>query len=307
MSYVDGKNILVTGGTGSIGRAIVKRLFDKYKPNYVKVLSRDVSKQMTMHDFASSNLLSFQMGDVQDIDAVAKAVKSVDIVIHAAACKHVPACEAAPREAIGINIGGSLNVLQASLAAGVTTCLGISTDKACEPISVMGMTKALMERLFQQYSWSTMRTICVRSGNVAGSQGSVIPLWHRQIERGGPITLTHDAMRRFFISIESLVEVIFAAIETGFGGDIFVPKMAEVYLGDLADVMTEHTDVEIQAIGRRPGEKLTEALISERELLRTREKGNYYVITASGKPFTGIPAHIQRHRATTEDIRDLLA
>ena len=304
MSYFDNQGILVTGGTGSIGSAIVRRLLKK-NVKFIRILSRDVTKQQLLCGELNNKRVQFLMGDIRDIDSVSEAVKGADIVIHTAACKHVPACEESPREAIAINIDGSLNVLQASLYEGVHACLAISTDKACEPASVMGMTKALMERLFQQYSWSPMRAICVRSGNVAGSTGSVIPLWKKQIANGGPITLTDSEMRRFFIPIEKLVDLVFVAVKEGCPGEIFVPRMPEIYLSDLAEVMTENTDVKIRIVGPRPGEKLSESIISERELGRTWARGDYYMITARGIELPGGRV-IGRRRATKAEIRELL-
>jgi len=276
---LEGKNIVVTGGTGTIGRAIVARLLKDHNPERIVVLSRDASKQNAMCRELDSARLKFMMGDVQNVDAVAEAVLGAHIVIHAAACKHVPACEKFPREAIGVNITGSLNVLQQSYWAGtVDTCLAISTDKACEPASVMGMTKALMERLFVSYRWA-MRTLCVRSGNVFGSHGSVIPLWQKQVEEGGPLTITDSRMVRYFISVESLVDDILQAIEFGNSGEIRVPKMVLVYMGDLAEAMVEGTGVGIEEIGMRLGEKLTETLISPAEFPRTHEMPCGYVIS----------------------------
>lgn len=302
MSYFTGKSILVTGGTGSIGRAIVARLLTRHEPDSVLVLSRDVTRQLNMQEELRFDNLHFMMGNVEDSDTMMEAADCIDLVIHAAACKHVPACEESPRDAININIMGSLNVLRAAWQNGVDTCLAISTDKACEPTGVMGMTKALMERLFVQYKWA-MRTLCVRSGNVAGSHGSVIPLWRKQIAAGGSVTMTDPLMIRYFITIEKLVDAIFLAIELGKPGDIFVPKMNRVQLEDLVEVMTEGTGVQIKEIGARLGEKCTEEIISEIELTRTTDEVDFYRISATKTG--GIPC-VNRNFMTKSEIRTML-
>jgi len=303
MGYFDEMSVLVTGGTGSIGSAIVERLLTK-NVACVVVLSRDASKQQELHERCGRDArLYFKVGDIRDKDTVEEAVWGANLVIHAAACKHIPACEESPREAVTINTLGSLNVLRASLREGVHTCLAISTDKACEPTSVMGMTKYLMERLFIQYGWGNMRTLCVRSGNVAGSQGSVIPLWKKQIASGGPVTITDIGMKRFFITVDKLVDLVFTAIKTGVAGEIFVPQMPEVRLVDLADVMRAGTACGVRITGARVGEKLRETVVSEQELRRTYGRGNYYVI---GKEVLPEGFVLDKWWATEGEMRELL-
>lgn len=293
-----GKRILITGGTGSLGRKLVTRILsgENGVPAGVRVFSRDEAKQHQMRleykklksatdEIIYRNLpeaLEFQIGDVRDLKSVARALKDVDIVINAAALKQVPTCEYYPYEAVKTNIMGAYNIATAvaELKTPVETVVGVSTDKACKPVNVMGMTKAIQERVFIEANMlcRDTRFICVRYGNVLASRGSIMPLFHDQIRRGGPLTITSGEMTRFLLSLEDAVAAIIAAVRTAQQGETFVPKAPSVRITDVADVLIGGRKIEKRIIGVRPGEKTHEVLISEEECLRTVDYGEYYSI-----------------------------
>ena len=274
------KHVLVTGGTGSFGKQFIEVMMEKYHPAKLIVYSRDELKQheMRMAGFDHPDLRYF-IGDIRDLPRLRRALNGVDIVIHAAALKQVPACEYNPMEAIKTNILGSSNVVDAALDAGVEKVLALSTDKAVNPINLYGATKLAAEKLMVQSNayagGMTTRFSCVRYGNVVGSRGSVVPLFIQQRETG-EVTLTDDRMSRFWISLEQGVQFVIRCVEEMQGGEVFVPKIPSMKMTDLAHAIAPEAD--IRYIGIRPGEKLHEVLISEDEARTTVELEDMYVV-----------------------------
>jgi FlaA1/EpsC-like NDP-sugar epimerase len=291
-----GKRILVTGGTGSLGQVIVRRLLsgERGRPAKIIVFSRDEAKQHFMRveyqhpsrDEVTTNnfldLLQFRVGDVRDSTAVASVLRDADIVINAAAMKQIPTCEYFPYEAVRTNIGSAENIVSAiqEHALPVETVVGVSTDKACKPVNTMGMTKALQERIFIQGNLRCQKTrfVCVRYGNVLASRGSVIPLFHEQIRRGGPVTITTREMTRFLLSLEEAVDTVFAAIESARPGETYVPKARSARVVDIATALINGRDIHQVFTGVRPGEKTHEIMVSEEEMHRTVARGRWYAI-----------------------------
>jgi UDP-N-acetylglucosamine 4,6-dehydratase len=274
------KKVLVTGGTGSFGRKFIEVMMESYHPARLIVYSRDELKQ---HEMRTSGLdhpnLRYFIGDVRDLPRLKRAFNGVDIVVHAAALKQVPACEYNPMEAIKTNILGSSNVVDAALDAGVKKVLALSTDKAVNPVNLYGATKLAAEKLMIQsnaYAGGRQtRFSCVRYGNVVGSRGSVVPLFIQQREKG-EITLTDERMTRFWISLDQGVHFVIRCIEQMQGGEVFVPKIPSMKMVDLAKAIAP--DAEIKIIGIRPGEKLHEVLISEDEARGTVELDDMFVV-----------------------------
>ncbi len=295
---IDGKRILVTGGTGSLGQRVVRRLLDGAlgRPARVTVLSRDEAKQHDMRlRFLQRNAatddviyehardrLAFRIGDVRDYETLADVLRGVDIVIHAAALKQVPACEYSPVEAVRTNVLGADALVRATMAAGVSVeaVIGISTDKACKPINVMGMTKAVMERVLIEANLRqpATRFACVRYGNVVASRGSVVPLFLEQIRNGGPVTITLKEMTRFLLTLDRAVDTVLAALAQAKPGEIYVPRVPAARMTDLAEVLIAGRDIPVTFTGIRPGEKIHEIMVSEEECHRTTERNGYYVI-----------------------------
>ncbi|AMY11714.1 UDP-N-acetylglucosamine 4,6-dehydratase (inverting) [Luteitalea pratensis] len=295
---LDNKRVLVTGGTGSLGQRIVRRLLDGSlgRPARVTVLSRDEAKQHEMrlrflHRRAATDdviyeqareALAFRIGDVRDDDTLVEVLRGTDIVIHAAALKQVPACEYFPVEAVRTNVMGADALVRATMAASsrVETVVGISTDKACKPINVMGMTKAVMERILVEANLRQpdTRFACVRYGNVVASRGSVVPLFLEQIAHGGPVTITLKEMTRFLLTLDGAVDTVLAALEHAQRGEIYVPRVPAARMTDLAEVLIDGRDIPIAYTGIRPGEKIHEIMVSEEECHRTLERNGYYVI-----------------------------
>lgn len=279
MNWTD-KNILVTGGTGSFGKKFVEIMLKEYHPARLIVYSRDELKQheMRMAGYKDPNLRYF-IGDVRDLPRLRRAFNGVDIVVHAAALKQVPACEYNPMEAIKTNILGSSNVVDAALDAEVKKVLALSTDKAVNPVNLYGATKLAAEKLMVQSNayagGMKTRFSCVRYGNVVGSRGSVVPLFIKQRETG-EITLTDKRMTRFWISLDQGVRFVIRCIEQMHGGEVFVPKIPSMRMVDLAKALAPDADIRI--IGIRPGEKLHEVLISEDEARTTVELADMYVV-----------------------------
>jgi UDP-glucose 4-epimerase len=293
-----GKRILVTGGTGSLGQILVRRLLsgERGLPSKVIVLSRDEAKQHEMrlsyqhrqvstdeviyHNF--EQLLEFRIGDVRSYPDVCGAVRNADLVFHAAALKQVPVCEYFPEQAVLTNCLGPVNLVRAvgELNLPVEAVVGISTDKACKPVNVMGMSKAVAERIFTAANVLNTRTrfVCVRYGNVLASRGSVIPLFHQQIQRGGPVTVTADTMTRFLMTLDQAVDTVFEALAQAKPGEIVVPLAASSYVMDIARALIGDRPIEIRITQVRPGEKEHEILVSEEECRHTFRRGDYYVI-----------------------------
>ena len=279
---MDWKNqvVLVTGGTGSFGKKFTKILLEEQQPKKVIIFSRDELKQheMQVGGFNDERLRYF-IGDVRDRERLVRAMHGVDVVVHAAALKQVPACEYNPMEAIKTNIMGTANVVEAALDAGVKKVLTVSTDKAVSPANLYGATKLAAEKLTIQSNayagGSATRFSCVRYGNVVGSRGSVVPLFLKQ-RSNGKITITDDRMTRFWLSLEQGVRFVIHSIEQMEGGEVFVPKIPSTKVTDLARAIAPQAKLEI--IGIRPGEKLHEDLISEDEARHTIELEKMYVI-----------------------------
>lgn len=295
---VEGKRVLVTGGTGSLGQAIVRRLLtgEVGKPAKITVFSRDEAKQ---HDMRlsylnrrvatdeviygnSRELLRFCIGDVRDFSSVVQAVLDADIVIHAAALKQVPTCEYFPYQAVRTNILGAQN-LSAAIRENrtpVRTVVGVSSDKACKPINVVGMSKALMERLLIEANMNCpdTRFVCVRYGNVIASRGSVVPLFLDQIAHGGPVTVTTREMTRFLLTLDRAVDTVLDAIRGALAGETYVPRLPAARIVDLAEVLIDGRDIPIAFTGIRPGEKIHEIMVSEEECTRTLARDGYYAI-----------------------------
>lgn len=292
------KTVLITGGTGSLGKILTKRILanEMGKPKKIIIFSRDESKQHEMrlqyknrsvatdeiiyHNF--EEVVEFRIGDIRDIHSVASAVKDADVIFNAAALKQVPSCEYFPFEAVQTNIIGPENIVRVirENKLPVETVVGISTDKASKPVNVMGMTKALQERIFITANLSCPKTrfICVRYGNVLASRGSVIPLFISQIRSGGPVTITTDEMTRFLLSLNDAVDVIFAAVKNAGRGETYIPRVPAARVTDIAKALIGNKDIKIKMTGMRPGEKIHEILISEEESYRTVERGKYYSI-----------------------------
>lgn len=309
MNILEGKRILITGGTGSLGQHVVRRILsgELGRPARVIVFSRDEAKQHYMRlnylqkekatdEVIYDNfrqLLSFYIGDVRDYGALARVCREADVVIHAAALKQVPTCEYFPAEAVMTNILGAHNLVRIIQEGrtDIETVVGISTDKACHPVNVMGMTKAVMERVLIEGNIFNTRTrfAAVRYGNVVASRGSVVPLFLDQIASGGPVTITHREMTRFLLTLDRAVDTVFAALQGAKPGDIYVPRAPAATMLDVAEVLIAGRDIPIKEIGIRPGEKLHEIMLSEEESFYTVERSGYYVLQSMLPELGGQP------------------
>jgi len=296
--YLDKKRVLITGGTGSLGKVLTRRILSGQlgTPQSVIVFSRDEAKQHEMrmeylnrrsvteevmyHNFERT--LQFKIGDVRDFHSIAQALTNVDIVFNAAALKQVPACEYFPYEAVRTNIEGAENIVRAikELRPNIQTVVAISTDKACKPTNVMGMTKAIQERIFLTANIDCPKTrfVAVRYGNVLASRGSVVPLFLDQIEAGGPITLTDKKMTRFLLTLDQAVDTVFEALQFAEAGETYIPKIKAALIVDVINALVGKKKLPITETGVRPGEKLHEVLISQEESLRTISRGDYFAI-----------------------------
>jgi len=283
------KVVLVTGGTGSFGKKFIRMMLDEYQPEKVIVFSRDELKQ---HEMRTSGYdhpsLRYFIGDVRDLARLKRAMNGVDIVVHAAALKQVPACEYNPMEAIKTNILGSSNVIEAALDAGVEKVLALSTDKAVNPVNLYGTTKLAAEKLFVQsnaYAGGMVtRFSCVRYGNVVGSRGSVIPIFIKQ-RQNGKLTITDERMTRFWLTLEQGVRFVIKAVEQMCGGEVFVPKIPSTLITDLAKAIAPGSEIDV--VGIRPGEKLHEVLINEDEARSTVELEDMFVVQPAVSPWFG--------------------
>jgi len=289
-----GKNILVTGGTGSIGSDIVRKVLE-CEPGVVRVLSNDENSLFNLErELQGCSNLRFLAGDVRDKERLQRAVENIDFVFHAAALKHVPLCEYNPFEAVKTNVLGTQNLIEAAMEEEVEKLITISTDKAVNPVNVMGATKLLAERLTvsANYYKGERRTAfsCVRFGNVLDSRGSVVPSFREQIRKGGPVTLTDPGMTRFVMSIARAVALVFKAAAMAQGGEVFIFKMPALRIGDLAEAMIEElapqhgydpTSIRKEVSGRRPGEKIYEELLTEDEAMNVSETEDMFVVAPS--------------------------
>jgi UDP-N-acetylglucosamine 4,6-dehydratase/5-epimerase len=279
----DGKKVLITGGTGSLGKAITKRLLTT-NVDTIRIFSREEWKQVEMQSNFHDNRLRFLIGDVRDKERLERAMENIDIVIHAAALKHVPIAEYNPFEAVKTNVNGSQNIVDVCLDNEVEIAIAIGTDKAVAPLNTYGATKLLMERIFVSgnYHKGSHKTkfICVRYGNVLGSRGSVVPTFINKIEEGKGIKVTDPKMTRFNITMDEALDVIMRGLEHGLGGEILVPKLKAYKLEDLITAIKEllKKDVDIEIINARQGEKYHEALISKNELRTTYESEKDYIL-----------------------------
>lgn len=274
------KTLLVTGGTGSFGNAVVQRFLDS-DLREIRILSRDEKKQDDMRKKYKSDKLKFYIGDVRDFQSVLNAVRGADFIYHAAALKQVPSCEFYPLEAVKTNVLGTENVLEAAVQAGVKRVVCLSTDKAVYPINAMGISKALMEKVIVAKGRSSSDTVicATRYGNVMASRGSVIPLFTRQILEGEPLTITDPAMTRFMMTLEDAVDLVLFAFEHGRAGEIFVQKAPAATIETLAVALTKllgKPEHKINIIGTRHGEKLFESLLSREERVAAEDLGGYY-------------------------------
>jgi UDP-N-acetylglucosamine 4,6-dehydratase len=276
-----GATVLITGGTGSFGSTMVRRLLEQ-DVNEVRILSRDEAKQDDLRRSLGDKRARFYMGDVRDYASVADAVRGADLVFHAAALKQVPSCEFFPTQAVRTNVTGSANVIDAAATAGVRSVVCLSTDKAVYPINAMGMSKALMEKTVQAYArnnpGSPTTVSLVRYGNVMYSRGSVIPLFIEQIRAERPVTVTDPRMTRFLMSLSESVDLVEYALAHAHPGDLFVRKAPACTVRDLAVALSELFGVhpELRVIGVRHGEKLYETLLSREEMVHAEDRGDYF-------------------------------
>jgi len=281
MGKFKGKTVLITGGTGSFGKACVARLLEKHDPAVIRVYSRDELKQWEMdREFNHNPKLRFLIGDVRDAERLLRAAEGVDFIIHAAALKQVPACEFNPMEAVATNVQGAINVINAALDNNVPKVIALSTDKAVSPVNIYGATKLCSDRLFiQSNSYRgtkrDTRFSAVRYGNVMGSRGSVIPLFKEQKKRG-VLTITDPRMTRFWITLPQAVDFVLTSYDSMQGGEIFVPKIPSMKITDLAAVIAPEAKQKITGI--RPGEKLHESLLTDEESRLAYELSDRYVV-----------------------------
>lgn len=281
ISMFNDKVVLVTGGTGSWGNVLTEKLL-KMNPKKIIIFSRGELQQVLMKRKFNDSRIQFIIGDIRDFEAIDRACYGVDYVFHLAALKHVPVCEDQPQEAIKTNIIGTTNLINACIKNNVIKVIDVSTDKACEPLNLYGMTKGVGEKLVTQANnIGKTKFVCIRGGNVMGSNGSVIPFFKEMIENGGPVTVTDFNMTRFFLTLSEAIDLLFKAAEHSFGGETFVMNMPACFIKELTEVLIEESgrSVETVEIGMRPGEKLDEILISHHEALTSyKYDENYFVI-----------------------------
>jgi UDP-N-acetylglucosamine 4,6-dehydratase/5-epimerase len=284
------KKILIIGGTGSLGRALTKRLL-KTDVLTIRIFSREEFKQVEMESEFSENRLRFLIGDIRDKERLSTAMQDIDIVIHTAALKHVPVAEYNPFEAVKTNVNGTQNVIDACLENNVKIALAVSTDKAVSPLNTYGATKLLMERLFVNANYykgnKKIKFVCVRYGNVLGSRGSILPKMQKQILSGEKVTVTDLTMTRFNITMKQAVDLVLRSLKSSIGGEVFVPKLSAYTLKDLIDAVFELTNVKknLEMISVRSGEKYHEALINTDEIRNTYETSKDYVLIDKNVPF----------------------
>jgi len=317
--------LLITGGTGSFGKAVLSRFANAQEFSEIRIFSRDEKKQDDMRKKQNNSKIKYYIGDVRDSQSVENVVKGVDYIFHAAALKQVPSCEFFPVEAVKTNVLGAENVLDAAIKFNVKNVVILSTDKACYPINAMGLSKALMEKVMIAKSRNEEKTILcgTRYGNVMASRGSVIPLFVEQIKAGKPITITDPSMTRFMMTLEDAVDLVWFAFQNGKPGDIFVQKAPAATINTLAIALKElyKSNIPIGIIGTRHGEKIYETLVNREDMVKAIDMGNYYRVPADtrdlnyGKYFSEGDEHINNvgeyHSHNTqqldvEGMKDLL-
>jgi UDP-N-acetylglucosamine 4,6-dehydratase len=282
MSQLDNSSVLITGGTGSLGKALIKFFMENTKIRRIAIYSRDELKQHSLrNEIGEDERIRWFIGDIRDLERLKRALHGVDFVIHAAALKQVDTGEYNPMEFIKTNVLGSQNVIDASIEAGIKKVVALSTDKASSPINLYGATKLTADKLFvaannYSYSYGTIFSV-VRYGNVMGSRGSVIPFWKSLAEAGQPLPITDLRMTRFWISIEQAVQFVIDSLEIMRGGELYVPRIPSMRIVDLASAVAP--DAKLEEVGMRPGEKLHEEMISADDSRRTIELENRYVVT----------------------------
>ena len=281
VSVFTGKTILITGGTGSFGSAALRRMLS-YGAGEVRILSRDKAKQDALREiYPSESRIKFIAGDILKADICREAVAGVDFIFHAAAMKDIPGCEKDPMGAVETNILGTATLLKAAVEAGVEAVVYLSTDKAAYPVNVMGNTKAIGEKIAVSLSNKGTRIVCTRFGNVLCSQGSVVPLWKRQVAEGKPVTVTNPDMTRFIMTIEEALDLVLYAFENGKTGDILVKKSPACTIGLQAQALCElEGGSGVTVIGPRPGEKLYETLLTKEEGAKAQDMGGFFRIPA---------------------------
>ena len=290
----EGKDILITGGAGTIGSAIVRKVLE-HKPRVVRVLDNNEAAIFELEQELEAEAFRPLIGDIRDKDRLKRAVHNIDIIFHVAALKHVPLCEYNPFEAVKTNIVGTQNLIEVAIDENVAKLITISTDKAVDPVNVMGATKLLSERLTisanSYRGWQRTIFSCVRFGNVLDSRGSVVPVFKEQIRKGGPVTITDANMTRFVMSITRAAELVLKAAEMSRGGEIFIFKMSALSISDLAEVMIEelagqygenYKDIDIKMVGKRGGEKEHEWLLTEDEAASVYEIDDLFVVSPQG-------------------------
>lgn len=279
--------LLITGGTGSFGTAVLNRFLQTDHFLEIRIFSRDEKKQEDMRNLYKNDKIKYYIGDVRDFDSVEPATRGVDYIFHAAALKQVPSCEFFPMQAVKTNVEGTQNVIRAAASNGVKKVICLSTDKAAYPINAMGISKAMMEKVAIAEARNLQNTVvCLtRYGNVMASRGSVIPLFLNQIQKGDPITITDPNMSRFFMSLEDAVDLVLFAFEHGNPGDLFVNKAPAGTIGDLAKALIDLTgkEVPVNIIGTRHGEKLYETLCTREEMIKAEDMGDFYRIPADNR------------------------
>ena len=320
------KVLLITGGTGSFGNAVLQRFLHSDFAE-IRIFSRDEKKQEDMRISLKNDKVKFYIGDVREYDSIHDALRGVDFVFHAAALKQVPSCEFYPMEAVRTNVLGAENVMRAAIANAVSRCVVLSTDKAVYPINAMGISKAMMEKLMVAKArlCDPSKTVlsATRYGNVMASRGSVIPLFLNQLGQGKPLTITDPSMTRFLMSLGESVDLVLYAFENARPGDIFVQKAPASTVGDLAEALRQllKRDNEIKIIGTRHGEKLYESLVSREEMARSEDLGGYYRIPADGRDLNYNKYFVEgetsiagcddytshnTHRLTVEQVKEVL-
>ena len=286
---IQNKTLLITGGTGSFGHAVLNRFLHTDHFSEIRIFSRDEKKQDDMRNQLKSDKLKFYIGDVRDYASIERAMRGVDYVFHAAALKQVPSCEFFPMEAVKTNVMGTQNAIDAAVANKVSKIICLSTDKAAYPINAMGISKAMMEKVAVAASRTIPNndtTVCLtRYGNVMASRGSVIPLFLNQIKTGQTLTITDPNMTRFLMSLDEAVELVLFAFEHGNQGDLFVNKAPAGTIGDLAQALKELSNAtnEIKVIGTRHGEKLYETLCTREEMIKAEDMGEFYRVPADNR------------------------